>query len=57
MRGGGVQQFLLPLILTDHAADCGGTLSCGDLLKEIVAHLRSMSPLYEDFIKKQQKNA
>ena len=28
-----------------------------DQLKEIVAHLRSMSPLYEDFIKKQQKNA
>ena len=27
-----------------------------DQLKEIVAHLRSMSPLYEDFIKK-QKNA
>ena len=28
-----------------------------DQLKEIVAHLRSMSPLYEDFMKKQQKNA
>ena len=28
-----------------------------DQLKEIVAHLRSMSPLYEDFVKKQQKNA
>ena len=26
-----------------------------DRLKEIVAHLRSMSPLYEDFIKKQKK--
>ena len=26
-----------------------------DNLKEIVAHLRSMSPLYEDFIKKQNK--
>mgnify|MGYP005766667613 FL=1 len=30
----------------DYVADC---------LKEIVAHLRSMSPLYEDFIKKQAK--
>ena len=28
-----------------------------DQLKEIVAHLRSMSPLYEHFMKKQQKNA
>jgi len=27
----GIQQFLLPFILTDHAADRGGTLSCGDL--------------------------
>ncbi len=27
----GVQQFLLPFILTDHAADRGGALSCGDL--------------------------
>ena len=26
-----------------------------DNLKEIVAHLREMSPLYEDFIKKQKK--
>ena len=26
-----------------------------DRLKEIVAHLRSMSPLYEDFMKKQNK--
>lgn len=26
-----------------------------DNLKEIVAHLRSMSPLYEDFVKKQEK--
>ena len=26
-----------------------------DCLKEIVAHLRSMSPLYEDFMKKQAK--
>ena len=25
-----------------------------DNLKEIVAHLREMSPLYEDFIKKQK---
>ena len=27
-----------------------------DNLKEIVAQLRSMSPLYEDFVKKQEKN-
>ena len=27
-----------------------------DCLKEIVAQLRSMSPLYEDFVKKQEKN-
>ncbi len=27
-----------------------------DCLKEIVAHLRSMSPLYEDFVKKQAKS-
>ena len=27
----GVQQFLLPFILTDHAADRSGALSCGDL--------------------------
>ena len=27
----GIQQFLLPFILTDHAADRGGALSCGDL--------------------------
>ena len=27
-----------------------------DNLKEIVAQLRSMSPLYEDFVKKQAKN-
>ena len=26
-----------------------------DALKEIVAQLRSMSPLYEDFVKKQNK--
>ena len=25
-----------------------------DAIKEIVAHLRSMSPLYEDFVKNQQ---
>ena len=25
-----------------------------DNLKEIVAHLRNMSPLYEDFVKKQK---
>ncbi len=27
-----------------------------DKLKEIVAHLRSMSPLYEDFMKKHRRN-
>ena len=27
-----------------------------DNLKEIVSQLRSMSPLYEDFVKKQEKN-
>nr|WP_317282064.1 cysteine desulfurase NifS [uncultured Sellimonas sp.] len=27
-----------------------------DNLKKIIEHLRSMSPLYEDFVKKQQKN-
>jgi len=30
-------------------------LNSVDNLKEIVAHLREMSPLYEDFIKKQKK--
>ena len=27
-----------------------------DKLKEIVANLRKMSPLYEDFVKKQKKS-
>ena len=40
---------------TVYFVDLSFSVNTVDKLKEIVAYLRSMSPLYEDFIKKHQQ--